>query len=307
VGQQISYGKGQISMYRTYASAMHGVTPIPESAFTGRSNTLFGVEVDVEVFGDNFLPAYTHGDNSNVVATDTMKNFVLRKGLDYQGATLEGFLHYLGEQFLATYPQMHLLSLAGKEQTFDAPSVPGGSGFEPSNVLFSRSHNSYAVGSLRVERDGSGGVRILDHRCGCMELQLIKITGSSFASFVRDEYTTLPERRDRPLFIHLNVYWRYTDPAALVSPDLSRYIPVEQVRDLVQATFHDFVSMSIQHLIYEMGQRLLARFPQMAEVSFEAQNRLWDTAFESEADPRLKVYTDPRPPYGHIRLSMSRD
>jgi urate oxidase len=65
--------------------------------------------------------------------------------------------------------------------------------------------------------------------------------------------------------------------------------------------------MSIQHLVYEMGTRLLERFPQMAEVTFEAQNRLWDSAFVSEADERIKVYTDPRPPYGSIKLTLGRD
>ena len=79
------------------------------------------------------------------------------------------------------------------------------------------------------------------------------------------------------------------------------------MRDLCQVTFDDFVSMSIQHLLYEMGKRLLARFPQLEEVSFEAQNRLWDTAFVSDADDRLKVYTDPRPPYGSIKLALTRD
>ena len=99
---EISYGKGQVSVYRTYARPLQGVQRIAESDFTGRPNTLFAAEVDVEVFGDNFLPAYTEGDNSNVVATDTMKNFVLGQALEYDGATLEGFLYFLGRRFLDT-------------------------------------------------------------------------------------------------------------------------------------------------------------------------------------------------------------
>ena len=56
-----------------------------------------------------------------------------------------------------------------------------------------------------------------------------------------------------------------------------------------------------------MGQRLLAQLPQLAEVSFQAENRLWDTACTSEADARTKVYTDPRPPYGVIGLTLARE
>ncbi len=91
-------------------------------------------------------------------------------------------------------------------------------------------------------------------------------------------------------------------PRVAVLPDTA-----EQVRDVVQVVFHEFVSMSIQHLMHEMGQRLLARFPQLAGVSFEGQNRLWDTAAVSEADEKVKVYTDPRPPYGSLHLTLTRE
>ena len=52
---------------------------------------------------------------------------------------------------------------------------------------------------------------------------------------------------------------------------------------------------------------MLERWPQLAEVSFEAQNRTLDVAERSEADERVKVFTDPRPPYGRIGLTMRRD
>lgn len=302
----IAYGKQHVTFYRTYARPMSGVTPIAESAFNGRANTLFAVDVDVEVLGDNFLPAYTHGDNSNVVATDTMKNFVLQQALAFEGATLEGFLDFLGREFLATYPQMQALRLTGREQPFAAAHVPQGDGFAASDVLFSRVHADYALAMLECAR-AEDGITITDHRCGRSGLQLIKVSGSSFTSFVRDAYTTLPEQIDRPLFIYLDVYWRYADTEQMIAPNLSHYIAAEQVRDVVQVTFHSFVSKSIQHLVHEMGTCLLQCFPQMAEVSFVAQNRLWDTAFVSEQNPQVNVYCDPRPPYGQIGLTLRRE
>jgi len=33
------------------------------------------------------------------------------------------------------------------------------------------------------------------------------------------------------------------------------------------------VSLSIQQLVHEIGGRMLTRWPQLAEVNFEAQNR----------------------------------
>jgi urate oxidase / 2-oxo-4-hydroxy-4-carboxy-5-ureidoimidazoline decarboxylase len=81
----------------------------------------------------------------------------------------------------------------------------------------------------------------------------------------------------------------------------------EQVADLANTVFHEFVSLSIQHLVHEIGLRMLDRWPQLAEVSFDGQNRLWDVGAESAEDPRIKSYADPRPPFGHIGLVLRRD
>ncbi len=306
----ISYGKLHVPVYRVYASPLTEVAAIPESPFTGRANILFAYEVDVEVFGDNFLPAYTHGDNSNVVATDSMKNFVLRQALDFTGSTLEEYLDMLGHDFLTTYPQMQRLRLSAREIPFTDVPVPQSdpSQFAASTVLFSRSHSDYATAALDFEReDGSGAPMLTSHTCGRLNMELFKVTGSAFSRFVRDEYTTLQERFDRPLFIYLDVYWKYSDPLALLSPDHARYVPAEQVRDLIQVVFSEFVSESIQHLVHEIGNRLLARFPQLVEVSFDAQNRTRDLVVASPAEEKVKVYSDPFSAYGIIKLVVKRN
>lgn len=304
-----SYGKMRVPVYRVYARPLDGITPIPESLFRGRTNTLFAFEIDVEVFGENFLPAYTHGDNSQVVATDSMKNFILRQALTFEGATLEAFLETLGRLFLQTYPQMERLQITGRELPFVAASIPetGSASFTASDVLFSRSHNDFATATLDIARDAAGQPLVRAHRCGRVGMELFKVTGSAFSRFVRDEYTTLPERVDRPLFIYLDVYWQYADPASLFAADHSHYVPAEQVRDLLQVTFHGFVSESIQHLVYEMGRRLLTRFPQLAEVSFAARNMTRDQVAASSTDERVKVYSDPFSAYGMIKLNMSKN
>nr|MDQ3553990.1 urate oxidase [Chloroflexota bacterium] len=103
---EIHYGKAAVSTYRTYATPLRGVTPIPESPFTGRGNVLFAAELDVRVLGEGFLSAYTEGDNRQVVATDTMKNFIHRESMVFAGSTLEGWLFFIGRRFLETYPHM---------------------------------------------------------------------------------------------------------------------------------------------------------------------------------------------------------
>lgn len=305
----IRYGKANVSFYRTYATPLTGLSRIPESAFTGRPNTLFAYDAELEVLDQTLAPAYTDGDNSQVVATDTMKNFIHQVAIEFQDATFEEYLLFLAQRFFQTWDHVHSVRVSGRELPYPAVTVPTGASFGPSGVLFSQGGGDYATASLDVVRDstqGANGARIVAHQAGREGLHLIKITGSAFADFVRDQYTTLPSVKDRPLYIYLDVSWQYADVADAVDSGHARYVAAEQVRDLVAAVFHEFVSMSIQHLMHEMGQRILARFPQLSEVVFDGQNRLWDTVVVSEADPTIRSYCDPRPPYGSLHLTLKR-
>jgi urate oxidase len=304
---KIYYGKGNIALYRSYARQLIGLNPIPESAYTGQESGLFALDLTIEVFGSVFREAYTHGDNSQVVATATMTNFALQKAREFPGATLEAFLRYLGGEFLAQYPQMEALRLTAKELPFLAAPITNDAGKTAisSDRLFAPSHDSYGFASLEIERDGAG-VKVTGLQSGRHDLKLFKLTGSAFANFVHDKFTTLPDKIDRPLYIFMDMGWRYRDVTDALSDNLAHYIASRQVYDHVQHTFHDFVSMSIQHLVYEMGVRLLRTFPQMSEIWFNAQNRLWDTAAEAAGED-AKVFMDPRPPYGMIGLRLTRD
>lgn len=262
---EIRYGKADVKVYRTHAEPLTGITPIPESPFTGRENLLAAAEIEVIVRGTQFLDAYTKGDNRLVVATDTMKNFIHAVSLRARARALEEWLFEVGTAFLDTYPHMERLTMVGRDLPFPAALVPAadGDGFEASDRLFSRDRSDYGSARLELARDAAGSVEITDHESGRRELQLIKITGSAFADFARDEHTTLPERRDRPLYIWSDIGWTYADSSHAVLGDPSNYVASEQVADLANAVFHEFVSLSIQHLVNEIGLRMLDRWPQL--------------------------------------------
>jgi urate oxidase len=263
---RIGYGKEAVSVYRT-----DGVS------------SLFAAEVGMTLRGAAFAPSYTEGDNTLVVATDSMKNFIQVTALDYEGASLEGFLELLARRFLDTYSQVERIELTAREVPFARRSAQS----------FQSVGGDHAVAELTLGRDGT-----LEHRSGRAGIWLVKLTGSSFEGFVRDEYTTLPESRDRPLFIHLDVHWR--------NRDFAEHADGEAIRDSVVQTFAEFDSASIQELVHSMGVRVLDGFGELDEVSFVAENRLWDTAQVSSSDERVRVYTDPRPPYGRIELTLGR-
>jgi urate oxidase / 2-oxo-4-hydroxy-4-carboxy-5-ureidoimidazoline decarboxylase len=305
VRHEIRYGKADVKVYRTHAEPLEGVTPIRESPFHRRDNVLVAAEIEVIVLGTQFLDAYTKGDNRLVVATDTMKNFIHAASLRARARCLEEWLLEVGTAFLDMYPHMERLTMLGRDLPF-VPAVIEEDGFAASDRLFSRDRCDYGWARLELARDATGAVEITGHESGRREIQLIKITGSAFADFARDEHTTLPERRDRPLYIWMDIGWTYTDASHAVLTDASKYVACEQVADLANTVFHEFVSLSIQHLVNEIGARMLDRWPQLASVSFDAQNRLWDVGAEAD-DGRTKTYADPRPPYGHIGLVLHRD
>ena len=176
---KISYGKLRVPLQRVVER-------------DGRHD-LLAAEVSIEVLGENFHAAYTEGDNREVVATDTMKNFILRESLGYDGDTLDGLLEHLGRGFLSTYPVMQAVRMSGKELPFARES----------GKLFARTGPDHAVATVELDADG-----VRDRRGGLEDLWLLKVTGSAFTRFARDENTTLPERVDRPLYIRMDVHWR---------------------------------------------------------------------------------------------------
>src|SRR5580704_13712088 len=56
------YGKGDVSVYRLHRDPGQGA--------------VFGANVLILIYGEAFWPTYTKGDNSSLVATDSMKNFI---------------------------------------------------------------------------------------------------------------------------------------------------------------------------------------------------------------------------------------
>lgn len=302
------YGKADVFVYRTFAKPLTGIKPIPESSFTGHDNVIFALNVKFAVYGKQFLTSFTEGDNTFVVATDSMKNFILRQAAAFEGDTIEGFLAFISERFLVKYPHVTSIALTGDRMPFEPVMVPAQGGFSESGLVYRRSHNEYSTASLEISRSEDGtSVVINSLSCGLKDLQLIKVSGSSFYGFIRDEYTTLPESYDRPLYIFLNIYWIYSDIANATSIEIDNYVPAEQVRDIAQTVFHEYKTPSIQFLIYQIGLRMLSRFPQLAEVRFESNNRTWETVIETIEDSEGKVFTEARPPYGFQGFSMTRD
>ena len=290
---RISYGKLAVPVHCVGVPPLRGLPEIPESPIRALGSGLLAADVSMEVLGQGFMPAYTEGDNRDVVATDTMKNVILRHALEHTDPVPEAFLASLGRRFLDVYAEMETLRLRARE----LPFTPVGG----SRKLFTLTDGEHGVAELELDREG-----LLGQRSGLENLRLLKTTGSAFTRFARDDATTLPERADRQLFVHMYVAWRYADPADALAADPSRYVAPAQVRDLICSIFDEFVSESIQHLVHEFGQRMLERYPSLGEVSFAAENHTHDPVPGSDQAADRRAYTSAFPAYGLITLTLTR-
>jgi urate oxidase len=149
-------------------------------------------------------------------------------------------------------------------------------------------------------RRAGGGVEMVEARSGILGFRLLRLGGSAFYGFVRDQYTTLPEIRNRPLHMGLSLDWLYTSNDAAFNNGSVTW----EVRTMVHRVFQEFESGSIQQIIYQLGTAMLSKIPQLAEVNLEAQNHTWDTV--AEQGDALGVYTDARPPVGCLGLTLRR-
>ena len=271
---EIQYGKTRVIFFR----------------LAKRSAPPFAASVTIDVFGERFGAAYTEGDNREVVATDTMKNFVYATAADFDGSSPDEYVLFLGQRLLQTYPQMERIRVTAHE-------VPLDPAHDESDVVFRLTRTDVAMSEADLERSGDE-IIVTAARSGLEGIRLLKTTGSSFAAFARDEYTSLPELTDRPLTVRMDAHWRYGDPqrGSRISSGL--------IRRAIEQTFHEFNSRSIQHLVHVMGTRLLSGFPVLSEVEFAAENHTPDAVAEGKGD--VRVFAEPRQTFGKIGLVLRR-
>jgi urate oxidase len=267
------YGKGDVIVYRLNRD---GQAPAGQSP-------VFGARVLLLTYGDAFWPTYTTGDNTGLVATDSMKNFIQRETMRFEGDDLAQYCRYLGATFLAKYPQAEGVQVSAEEIPYAQVAGPA---FAPGGP-------DRATARIELQRDD-----LVEATAGLRGFRLVRLGGSAFHGFVRDEYTTLPDIENRPLHMWLDVEWRYTNPGDAFIGDATAH-----ARRIVHEVFRDFESGSIQQVIHRMGTRMLEEMPALAEVHLEANNRTWDMVTEAGS---LGVYTDARPPYGCLGLRLTR-
>jgi urate oxidase len=275
---QDNYGKSRVRLIKV--------------ARSGRRHELQNLTVNIALEGD-FDAIHTKGDNSLCLPTDTMKNTVYAlAGQTDEIEEVDAFGGRLAAHFLETNPQVSrvvidIFETGWKRMKFD--------GVEHSHA-FVKGSGEMRTARITADRDG---LRI---EAGVEDLIVLKTTGSGFAGYLKDAFTTLPETSDRIFSTAIKATWRYANAGAATDGAF------QAIRQTILRVFADHDSLSVQHTLYAIGEAILDRFAEVDEIAFSLPNihclPVDISKFGLENDNRIFVPTDE--PHGLIEARLTR-
>lgn len=253
----------------------------------------FDLEIEVRLHGD-FAAAHEDGDNAAVLPTDTMRGtcFALaRDGI----ASVAGYGRRLAQRFLDASPNTTTAVVTLVQHPWQPVEVDG----EPHDHTFRPGAGGRPTWTVTLDRDSAPSIT-----GGVLGARVLKTTGSAFSGFLRDEYTTLPEARDRIMATTLDAWW------GTRGPDVDHAALATDVPATALATFatHD-ESESVQHTMHAMGSAVLDAHPDITWIRFRLPNEhhiLSDLTPYGRDNPGV-VYLVADRPFGVIEGAVARD
>lgn len=259
----------------------------------GRDSTphaLRDITVAIALEGD-FAAAHTDGDNSLVVATDTMKNTAYAFAATHLTGSVEAYATALATHFLGN-EQVDRAIVNVREHAWHPIEVAGA----PAPDAFVRASAGTRVTTVAAGRDA------IVVEAGIEDLVVMKTTRSGFSGFPRDRLTTLPETDDRLMATKITAIWRYG------APDIDFDAVWAAVRTTLLEVFADHDSPSVQTSIWIMARAMLERHEELDEVRMVLPNlHHWtvDLAPFGIANDK-QVYIGTTEPYGLIEATVRR-
>jgi urate oxidase len=259
--------------------------------------------VQILLTGD-FETAHTHGDNSQILPTDTMKNTVYFVARESKGESMEAYAIELVDYILTRNPQVTSAEVVIESTLWKRLTVDG----KPFPTAFMRGSDERQT--TTVSRQQGAPFTIT---AGLDRLTLLKTSNSAFTGYIKDALTTLPETTDRLFGTALKAEWPYTPEAiarAAASPDQA--IDFNKVRTHIReamiSTFARHDSLSVQQTLYAMAEAALHHTTLISEIYLLMPNKhnlLVDLSrFGKENPNHIFVPTDE--PHGTIEATIRR-
>lgn len=240
-----------------------------------------------------FEDSYTKGDNSAIVATDTMKNTIHVLAQKQLGQSIEPFAISVAEHFLNKYSQVNSVTVEVAERVWQHMDLAG----QPAPSSFTSAGKATPFASVIGTANG------MEVTSGIRDLIILKTSGSAFEGYLKDEFTTLPETTDRLLATSMIGSWVYR----FAPPDYN-VVNSQIVRKMLEV-FATHFSPSVQATLHEMAVAALASCPEINRVSLTMPNLhclpIDLKPFGLENKNELFVPTDA--PQGWIEATIVRD
>jgi urate oxidase len=246
--------------------------------------------VDVMLDGD-FEAVHTEGDNTGLVATDTMRNVVYALAAERPLVSVPAFGTALVEHFLG-YPSVAGATVRLRQHPWQR--LPGAGEGHPH--AWQR-----GAGGTRIE-EVSGDAAGTRHAAGIEDLLVLRSSGSAFEGFDRDRFTTLPETDDRILATAVAARWEYGQGGG------DREAAWGRVRDRLLEAFTDHHSPSVQFTLYRIGEAVLESHPEIERIRLSLPNRhhLPFDVSQFGVEDRGEVFHATTEPYGLIEATVER-
>lgn len=250
--------------------------------------------VDVSLEGD-FTAAHVDGDNTNIIATDTMKNTVYALARDNLAGSPESLGLAIARHF-AGYPQVDRVVVTLRQHGW--ARIPLADGGAPD--AFSRSGDLTRVAIVAASPTGASV------EAGIEDLTVMKTTKSAFVGFERDAFTTLPEATDRIMATKVTALWGYGETAA--EPGFDFDGAFERARATLLTVLAEHVSPSVQTSVWIMASAMLEADPSMDWVRMVLPNlHHWTVDLAPFGlDNPSAVYVSTTEPHGLIDATVRR-
>lgn len=254
----------------------------------GDTHHIRDLTVGVALSGD-MEAVHLTGDNSAVLPTDTQKNTVFAFARKYGIDSPEGFALVLARHFVGSQPAIHHARVSVEEHAWERIGDGGHS--------FARRGGETRTAVVHHDDTATHVVS------GLKDLVVLNSTDSEFWGYAKDEYTTLPETRDRILATEVTARWRH------VSADADWEGSYRTARGLLLEAFAGTYSLSLQQTLYAMGDRLLDGLPEVCEVHLTLPNKHHFTVDLEPfgLDNENEVFYAADRPYGLIEGAVVRD
>jgi urate oxidase len=262
----------------------------------GGRHEIRDLNVSTSLRGD-FADAHMHGDQANVLPTDSQKNTCFAYASQKGVGEIEEYALELARHFASDISSVSSARVEVEEYRWERISVAG----SQHPHAFVRAGQDIRTAAVTVA--GQGRAQQAWVVGGLTDLVVLKSTGSQFAGFLKDRYTTLPETADRVLATSLTARWRYQGTEA----DWGQ--AHAQIRQILLERFAQVHSLALQQTLWEMGRAVLEARADVAEIRLSAPNRhhfLADLAPFGLENPGEVFYAADRP-YGLLQCTVQRD